>query len=84
MSKKDRKKPPLQPLVPGPPIAGHTVAHCNISCTIILDNILLDFSPTHYRIALLVFQGMEEKREYVPFAQLIECLERQYYTLMSR
>lgn len=82
--KADRKKLALQPSVPGPHIEGHSIAHCDATCTIIVDNILLNFSSTDYRITLLLLQAMEQKRELAPFAELYQCLDSRQGNLRRR
>ncbi len=79
-----RKKLALQPPVPGPHIEGHSIAHCDTTCTIIVDNILLTFSPTDYRLTFLLLQAMEQKREFVPFSELAQCFDSQQGNLRRR
>ena len=78
------KKLALQPPVPGPHIEGHSVAHCDATCTIILDNILLASSPTDYRLTLLLLQAVAEKRKFVPFEELIQCFDSRQGNLRRR
>lgn len=64
---------PLQVLVPGPHIEGHTIECCARTRTILLDRILLTFSRIDYRLMMHILHSAAKKEPFVPIEELLPC-----------
>lgn len=56
-------------LIPGPPVAGHTIQRNEAQHVYVLDDRLIRCSPSEYRI---LTELLEQVDRYVPYARLIE------------
>ncbi len=54
-------------------ILGHTIEHSADRHTITIDGRFVNFSPTEYRLMILLLQHAEQSKPFVLFADLRQC-----------